>query len=189
MTAVPGLNPRTVDLICNECGLCESTAAVTHDDDVVWPLVSALGWSGSPFAAGTHRCTSCSSQTSSASDDGPAREPLHGPSYEFHRHVDIDAVVITPLTEAVEGLRQVLEQAAICHRHVVLDLRIAEVIDSAGLGLIVRVHQEAKQRGGTLTLAAPSRFVLTVLHTMRLDGVFALAVDVPAALDGMRCRR
>jgi anti-anti-sigma regulatory factor len=67
----------------------------------------------------------------------------------------------------------------------VVDLHAVTFIDSAGLGLLVRAHQEAKQHDGTFALAAPSRFVLTVLHTMRLDGVFRTFPDRRAALAGI----
>ncbi|MDI5943965.1 STAS domain-containing protein, partial [Micromonospora sp. DH15] len=49
-------------------------------------------------------------------------------------------------------------------------------------GLLVRAHQEARQRGVVLCLAAPSRFVRTVLHTMRLDGLFPTFADQQEAL-------
>ncbi|MBB2941425.1 anti-sigma B factor antagonist [Actinoplanes lutulentus] len=93
----------------------------------------------------------------------------------------MDAVVVTPLTdldrEVAEQLRPELMSAAGEGRDVVVDLHAVHLIDSAGLGLLVRAHQEAKQNGGRLALVAPSRFVLTVLHTMRLDGVFDLYPD------------
>ncbi|MFI6064235.1 STAS domain-containing protein [Micromonospora sp. NPDC051227] len=46
--------------------------------------------------------------------------------------------------------------------------------DPTGLGLLVRAHPDARERGVTLCLAAPSRFIRTVLHTMRLDGAFPI---------------
>ncbi|WP_374102576.1 STAS domain-containing protein [Micromonospora sp. D93] len=58
--------------------------------------------------------------------------------------------------------------------HVVVDLSRVHIIDSTGLGLLVRAHREARERGVTLCLAAPSRFIRTVLHTMRLDGAFPI---------------
>jgi anti-sigma B factor antagonist len=46
------------------------------------------------------------------------------------------------------------------------------LIDSTALGLLVRAHQDAKRYGRFVCLVAPSRFVITVLHTMRLRAVF-----------------
>jgi anti-anti-sigma factor len=175
-------------LICDVCGESETRAEAPLDREVVWPLVSASGWTGSPLATGRHRCPACSARPAPA-DSGAAREPLHGASYEI-REPGGDSLVITPLTDidadATTALRPVLADAVRTHRQIVIDMRVAEVIDSAGLGMLVRVHQGAKQYGGTLMLATPSRYVLTVLHTMRLDGVFELADDVATALSGMR---
>ncbi|WP_229073597.1 STAS domain-containing protein [Actinoplanes sp. DH11] len=97
-----------------------------------------------------------------------------------------DATVLTPLADLdrdiAEEIRPVLMSAAGKGRDVLVDLHAVHLIDSAGLGLLVRAHQEAKQHGGRLALVAPSRFVQTVLHTMRLDGVFPLYPDREAAL-------
>jgi len=97
-----------------------------------------------------------------------------------------DTAVVTPLTDvdaaAAELLREALASAVRDHRHVIVDMHAAGTIDSAGLSLLVRAHREAKSRGGTLSLAAPSRYVVTVLHTMHLHQVFALYPDLEAAL-------
>jgi anti-sigma B factor antagonist len=81
-----------------------------------------------------------------------------------------------------ERLRPVLTEAAETGRDLVIDMRDAGTIDPAGLGLLVRAHRSARQHGATLCLVAPSRFVLTVLHTMRLDGVFPIFPDQRTAL-------
>ncbi|WP_435869720.1 STAS domain-containing protein [Actinoplanes xinjiangensis] len=83
-----------------------------------------------------------------------------------------------------DRLRPVLIDTAEAGRDLVIDMRDAGTIDPAGLGLLVRAHRSARQHGATLCLVAPSRFVLTVLHTMRLDGVFPIFPDQRAALSG-----
>jgi anti-anti-sigma factor len=179
-----------VTLICDTCGADETTAEVTHDTDVVWPLVGALGWTGSPFATGKHLCPPCSAEPPTQPSLRTQNARLHSAAYELHVHDDLDAVVIAPLTdldaESAVALKPALEQATRSHRRVLLDMRSAEIVDSAGLGIIVRARQDAKQHGGTLALAAPSRYVLTVLHTMRLDRVFDIFIDRNAALDAFR---
>ncbi|WP_250005627.1 STAS domain-containing protein [Actinoplanes sp. M2I2] len=99
---------------------------------------------------------------------------------------DLDTAVVTPLSDldaaAVELLRESLTEAVRDHRYVVVDLHAAPTIDSAGLSMLVRAYNEAKGNGGTLALAAPSRYVVTVLHTMKLHQVFPLYPDVDAAL-------
>ncbi|MEV0902764.1 STAS domain-containing protein [Actinoplanes sp. NPDC049802] len=186
MTAVPGTEPGTLTLICDECGDTVDAPEVAHDEEIVWPRLGPLGWSGSPFAAGQHRCPPCS-LLPPPYDRLPTSRPQLGASYDLREHDDVDAVVITPLTdvdaEATVVLREALEQALDTYRHVLVDMRAAEVIDSAGLGMLVRARQHAKQRGGTLTLAAPSRYVRTVLHTMRLEGLFAIAENATTVLD------
>jgi anti-sigma B factor antagonist len=101
--------------------------------------------------------------------------------YAVDHDDDLEAVVVTPLTDldsdVAELIRPALMAAAGEGRDVVVDLHAVHVIDSAGLGLLVRAHQEAKQSGGRFALVAPSRFVLTVLHTMRLDGLFSVFPD------------
>ncbi|MFC4070294.1 STAS domain-containing protein [Actinoplanes subglobosus] len=86
-------------------------------------------------------------------------------------------VVVLPadLDQALaDRIRPVVTETIDAGRDLVIDMRAAGTIDSAGLGLLVRAHRSAKQRGATLSLVGPSRFVLTVLHTMRLDGVFTI---------------
>ena len=99
---------------------------------------------------------------------------------------DTDTAVVTPLTDidadAADLLREALAEAVGAHRHVVVDLHAAQHIDSAGLSLLVRAFNDAKGRGGRLSLAAPSRYVVTVLHTMKLHQVFPLFPDVETAV-------
>ena len=65
---------------------------------------------------------------------------------------------------------------------VVVDMARVGLVHPVGLGLLVRAHREAKQRGAVLCLAAPSRFVVTVLHTMCLTSVFPVLEDREQAL-------
>lgn len=181
----------TAELICDRCGAQDRATAAAHDHDVVWPLVARVGWTGSPFATGTHRCPQCEHAAPEAT--APVYEPpapAHGPSYGVQTPAGVNAVVLTPLVD-IDGcfigtLRDGLTTALDTSRHVVLDLHAVHLIDSAGLGLLVRIHQEAKRRGGSLSLVAPSRFVLTVLHTMRLGTVFATYPHEEAALRAVR---
>lgn len=65
-----------------------------------------------------------------------------------------------------------MAEAVVLGPHVLVDLTECATIDSDGLGLLVRAHQEARREDRSLCLVAPSRFVMTVLHTMRLEHVF-----------------
>ncbi|MBB5827054.1 STAS domain-containing protein [Micromonospora carbonacea] len=172
MTVVP--DDRLMTLICDDCGdTTTGNACVLPDAEVVWTLVSEHGWSGSPFAVGPHRCPPCSIA-------GPAPSQLLGLD-------QVDGCDDAP-GHGEDRLRAALRDAVEFDGRAVVDLHDMEQIDPAGLGLLVRAHQEARQRGVVLCLAAPSRFVRTVLHTMRLDGLFptfatrqeALAATGPA---------
>lgn len=191
MTAVPGDGSGFVTLICDGCGTTADTADVLHEDEVVWASVTAIGWTGSPFATGPHRCPACAAGTPREPRRGrpPAPRPADD-AFETRTHDRVRAVVIAPradLDEQITGLvRPALMAAAAAGRNIVVDLKAAGSVDSAGLGLLVRGHREARHHGGTLVLAAPSRFVLTVLHTMRLDGMFPIYPDRRQALAALR---
>jgi anti-sigma B factor antagonist len=96
-------------------------------------------------------------------------------------HTDLDATVAGPL-------RQVLADAIDAYGPVVLDLTDVATLDSAGLSVLVRAHQKARSAGVELCLAGPSRWVLTVLHTMKVDGLFPIFDDRPTAQAYIRRR-
>ncbi|SNY25657.1 STAS domain-containing protein [Paractinoplanes atraurantiacus] len=183
MTVVPA-GDRTALLICDLCGAEDISAQAAPAGDLVWPLVSELGWSGSAFPTGPHRCPRCSTGEIPPAEP-PARPRTYGASYTMR---ELDGVaLVTPLTDLdstlADHLRDDLMQTAAAHPRVVIDLHAVGFIDSAGLGLLVRARQEARQHDSVLDLAAPSRFVRTVLHTMRLDGAFRIFPDQQAALN------
>jgi anti-sigma B factor antagonist len=92
-----------------------------------------------------------------------------------HIHGDLDEAL-------APELRETLGAAVECSADVVVDLSEAPIVDPAGLGVLVRAHRRARRQGGNLCLVAPSRFVLTVLHTMHVDGVFPIFDDCVSAL-------
>lgn len=183
MTVVPA-GDRTALVICDQCGREDTTVDATSDGELVWPMVAQLGWTGSAFSTGPHRCPGCSSGTPPPPEP-TARPRTHGASYDVRTLGP--AAVITPLTDfdadLAESLRDDLMAAAATHPHVLVDLHAVEFLDSTALGLLVRGRQEARQHGATFDLSEPSRFVLTVLHTMRLEGVFRIFPDQQAALE------
>jgi anti-sigma B factor antagonist len=76
------------------------------------------------------------------------------------------------LGSAVDELRQVVEEA-VGHGDVRMVLNLAEVpmIDSSGIGLLVRFLASTKQRGGSIKLVRPSKFAV---HSLRMVGVLNL---------------
>jgi len=74
--------------------------------------------------------------------------------------------------EAVDTLRQTLEEAlGAGDRCLVLNLAEVPMIDSSGIGLVVRFLASTKQRGGNVKLVQPSKFAV---QTLRLVGVLNL---------------
>ncbi|GAA1648035.1 hypothetical protein GCM10009828_091630 [Actinoplanes couchii] len=210
-----------VTVICDGCGAAEQTSDVLRDEDVVWPSITTLGWSGSPFATGTHRCPRCAqpdavpaaapsasprsaspgsaspgsaspgSASSGSASPGSASLVSDDAAALLEEACDIrdvgDGARVVVLRSdldlnRVDQVRPVLMEAAESGRDVVVDMHDAAVIDSAGLGLLVRAYRCTKRRGAGLSLVAPSRFVLTVLHTMHLDGMFPIFEDEQTAL-------
>jgi anti-anti-sigma regulatory factor len=84
---------------------------------------------------------------------------------------------------AGSDLRPLLNAAVDSHPYVVVDLAAVPMLDDAMLGQLVRAHRNARRRGGLVCLAGPSRVVITVLHTMHVDGLFPMFDDCDAALD------
>ena len=72
----------------------------------------------------------------------------------------------------VDGLRQAMEEA-LNNGDTRLVLNLAEVpmIDSSGIGLVVRFLASTKQRGGSIKLVQPSKFAI---QTLKLVGVLNL---------------
>ncbi|WBB81081.1 STAS domain-containing protein [Micromonospora sp. WMMD882] len=181
MTVVPGLRADTVNLICDHCGTTdEAVPAVLPEPEVVWTVLGEHGWDGSPFAVGPHRCPGCTA-AALATPPVPPADAVPAPERDRGAwRVDVEEVagvrVLTPSGDidvlVADVLREALATALAEDRDVVADLSRVGMIDSTGLGLLVRAHRDARQRGRSFCLVAPSRFVLTVLHTMRLDAVF-----------------
>ncbi|MFC0506443.1 STAS domain-containing protein [Micromonospora costi] len=185
MTVVPA--DHTMTLICDGCGdTVTGTAPVLPDAEVVWTLVLDHGWAGSPFASGPHRCPRCSTV-------GTGEPGVRGADREHTLGIDhLDDIGHDPAVgeiDPAEAVRRALREGIDVGGQVLVDLTEVEVIDSAGLGVLVRAHQEARDRGATLCLVAPSRFVLTVLHTMRLDGLFPIVESRADALRGLAAAR
>nr|WP_240670668.1 STAS domain-containing protein [Actinoplanes solisilvae] len=172
---------RTALLICDRCGVEEAATAALPAAELVWPLVSGHGWTGSAFPTGPHHCPSCPAGDLPVKPESTSRPRTHGPSYLMR--TDGGTAVLKPLTdldaELTECLRDELMHAAATCPNVVVDLRSVGFIDSTALGLLVRARQEARQHDATFGLVEPSRFVRTVLHTMRLDSVFPIYPDWP----------
>ncbi|WP_430788617.1 STAS domain-containing protein [Actinoplanes sp. G11-F43] len=186
MTAIIGDGEGLVTVICDGCGETKQTTDVLRDEDVVWPSITTLGWTGSPFATGNHRCPRCAEDAHASPAPASAEPPVPSEGvcdvYDPGEHARVVVLRADLDLHRVDHVRPALMDAADSGRDVIVDMRDAGVIDSAGLGLLVRAYRCAKRRGAGLSLVAPSRFVVTVLHTMHLDGMFPTFPDEEAAL-------
>jgi len=63
-----------------------------------------------------------------------------------------------------------------------LDLQEVPLIDSSGIGLLVRYLTAAKQQGGSLKLLNPSKFALQTLKLVRVLNLFQVFEDPQQAV-------
>lgn len=182
---------RLMTLTCDSCGeSATGFASARPDAELVWALVTDLGWSGSPFASGPHRCPHCSLLPAA---DERASCGTHGPGGVLG--IDhVDGVTVVTSTgdldlDTGDTLRAALRHAADMGGDVVVDLTGVHLIDSAGLSLLIRARQQADERGARLAVAAGSTFVRDVLRTMALDTTiptFTSRDEAVAHLAGLR---
>jgi anti-sigma B factor antagonist len=66
--------------------------------------------------------------------------------------------------------------------HIVLDLSEVPMIDSSGIGLLVKTLTTAKQLGGSIRLLAPSKFVTQTLKMIGLLSLFDVFEDPEQAI-------
>lgn len=64
----------------------------------------------------------------------------------------------------------------------VLDLVEMPMIDSSGIGLLVRYYTTAKQNGGALKLLNPSKFTIQTLKLVRMLNLFEIFEDPQLAV-------
>ena len=63
-----------------------------------------------------------------------------------------------------------------------LDLQDVTMIDSSGIGLLVRYLTAAKQKGGSLKLLNPSKFAMQTLKLVRVLNLFQIFDDPQLAV-------
>lgn len=104
------------------------------------------------------------------------------------RTLDSGVVVVKPTGRlnmvAAPTLRQELHALVDGgQRDVVVDLSGVEFIDSSGLGALISGLKVARQAGGDLRIAAPTRQVVTVLELTNLNRVLAVHESAESAFD------
>ena len=87
------------------------------------------------------------------------------------------------LGAGVDKLRETLEDLlASGSSRWVLDVSEVPMIDSSGIGLLVRYLTAAKQQGGTLKLLNPTKFAVQSLKMIGLLPLFEVFEDQQAAI-------
>lgn len=85
---------------------------------------------------------------------------------------------------AVDGLRQAMEEAiGNGDTRMVLNLAEVPMIDSSGIGLLVRFLASTKQRGGNIKLVQPSKFAVQTLRLVGVLNLFEIYDNDDAATD------
>jgi anti-sigma B factor antagonist len=68
------------------------------------------------------------------------------------------------------------------HTKIVLDLEEVPTIDSSAIGMLVRCLTSAKQRGGSIRLLKPTKFILQTLKMVGLLNLFPTYEDLSQAV-------
>ena len=88
------------------------------------------------------------------------------------------------LGDAVDGLRNTIEEAVgNGDTRIVINLAEVPMIDSSGIGLLVRYLASLKQRGGNLKLVQPSKFTVQTLRLLGVLNLFEVFGDNDAAVE------
>jgi len=59
--------------------------------------------------------------------------------------------------------------------HLTLDLTATQMVDSAGLGLLISAHNSLKKAGGALAVTHASKDILELFKTMRIQQHFSVS--------------
>ena len=87
----------------------------------------------------------------------------------------------------VDRLRDTLEDLLVAGSNQwVFDISDVAMIDSSGIGLLVRYLTAAKQQGGALKLLNPTKFAMQSLKMIGVLNLFEVYEDQEAALSSFR---
>ncbi len=104
----------------------------------------------------------------------------------IHRQDEVHVLVLhgnLKIGDPVDSFRAALEdQMRDGHAQIVLDLADVMMVDSSGIGAIMRGLTSLKQRGGSLKLLNPSKFTVQTLKIVGLLNLFEVYEDEAAAV-------
>lgn len=87
--------------------------------------------------------------------------------------------------EFVAGVETLLDAGV---ARIVVDCSKLNYISSRGVAILLGLHHRMEKRGGDVHLAGAKGVVPQIIHTLGLDGVFAMHPDVERALLAFRPR-
>ncbi len=89
--------------------------------------------------------------------------------------------------DAVDGFRQTLEDLLNGgDTRIVVNIAQVPMIDSSGIGVLVRSLTSAKQRGGSLKLVSPSKLAMQTLKIVGLLNLFEIFDDEEVAVQSYK---
>ena len=71
-------------------------------------------------------------------------------------------------------------------RKLVIDLTHTEIVDSAGLGVLMHVFGEMEQLGGTMRVAGANERVANLFHVTHTNGILALDRDLMTSVKNLK---
>jgi len=70
-------------------------------------------------------------------------------------------------------------------RKLVIDLTHTEIVDSAGLGVLMHLYGEVEQLGGTMRVAGANQHVADLFRITHTDGILCLDRDLMSSVKEM----
>ena len=103
-----------------------------------------------------------------------------------HRLAEVRIVQLSGalrLGTGVDSFRQAMEDAlAVGDTRLIINFAQVPMIDSSGIGILVKAMASAKQRGGGVKLVTPSKFVVQTLKLIGVLNLFQIFEDENAAV-------
>jgi anti-anti-sigma factor len=71
-------------------------------------------------------------------------------------------------------------------RKLVVDLTHTEIVDSAGLGVLMHLFGEVEQLGGMMRVAGANERIANMFHVTHTDGILALDTDLMSSVKKLK---
>ena len=109
----------------------------------------------------------------------PDGDPGDSPGSAWYQADQMDGCAVVRAggeidASTVGALDGAITEAASRSPHVVIDLTAVTFVDSSGLGALIVGRQNARERGGSMSLVAPPPAVRRLLGSTHLNDVFAI---------------